>query len=67
MSCGAIILWLANWCHDKVKRRVATDRNRQFKYYRLTATGKRRLAVEESKWKQLAAAISRVMWPAPEN
>ena len=45
----------------------ATDRNRQFKYYRLTATGKRQLAVEESKWKQLAAAISRVMWPAAED
>jgi PadR family transcriptional regulator, regulatory protein PadR len=49
------------------KWETATDRNRQFKYYRLTATGKRRLAVEESKWKQLASAISRVMWPAPEN
>jgi len=49
------------------KWETATDRNRQFKYYRLTATGKRQLAVEESKWKQLAAAISRVMWPAPED
>jgi PadR family transcriptional regulator, regulatory protein PadR len=49
------------------KWETATDRNRQFKYYRLTATGKRQLAVEESKWKQLAAAISRVMWPAAED
>jgi transcriptional regulator len=43
------------------------DRNREFKYYRLTAAGRKQLAREESKWKQLAAAVSRVMWPAPEN
>ena len=40
------------------------DRNRQFKYYRLTPAGKKQLAEEESKWKQLAHAIARVMWPA---
>jgi transcriptional regulator len=49
------------------KWETAKDRNREFKYYRLTATGKRRLAVEESKWKRLVSAISRVMRPAPEN
>jgi transcriptional regulator len=49
------------------KWETAKDRNREFKYYRLTAAGKKRLAVEESKWKRLASAISRVMWPAPEN
>jgi len=49
------------------KWETAKDSNRQFKYYRLTASGKRRLAAEESKWKQLAYAISRVMWPAEEN
>ena len=42
---------------------MAKDRNRQFKYYRLTAAGRRHLAREESKWKLLAVAISRVMWP----
>ena len=40
---------------------------REFKYYRLTPAGKRQLAVEESKWKKLAAAIARLMWPAEEN
>jgi len=40
------------------------DKNRQFKYYRLTPAGRRQLVTEESKWKQLAAAIGRVMWPA---
>jgi PadR family transcriptional regulator, regulatory protein PadR len=38
--------------------------NREFRYYRLTATGRKQLAFEESKWKQLAEAIARVMWPA---
>lgn len=49
------------------KWETAKDRNRQFKYYRLTLTGKRQLTVEESKWKQLAAAISSIMWPTPGN
>ncbi len=40
------------------------DRNREAKYYRLTATGKKRLASEHSKWRQLARAIGRVMEPA---
>jgi transcriptional regulator len=40
------------------------NRNRDAKYYRLTAAGRKRLAVEQSKWKQLAAAIARVMRPA---
>src|ERR1700684_1458521 len=37
---------------------------REFKFYRLTATGKKQLASEESKWKQLAKAIALVMSPA---
>src|SRR5579863_4976441 len=40
------------------------DGKREFKYYRLTPTGRKQLATEESKWKQLAAAIGRVMWPS---
>jgi PadR family transcriptional regulator, regulatory protein PadR len=43
---------------------AAKDRNREFKYYRLTPAGKKQLAREESKWKQLAAAVATVMWPA---
>jgi PadR family transcriptional regulator len=39
------------------------DRNRDAKYYRLTAAGKKRLASEHSKWQQLARAIGRVMEP----
>jgi transcriptional regulator len=37
---------------------------REFKYYRLTAAGKKQLAKEESKWKQLVSAIARVRAPA---
>jgi transcriptional regulator len=40
------------------------DRNREAKYYRLTPAGKKRLATEHSKWRQLARAIGRVMEPA---
>jgi transcriptional regulator len=49
------------------KWEAPADRNREFKYYRLTAAGRKQLAVEESKWKQLAAAISSVMRPSPES
>src|SRR5215471_1465656 len=46
---------------------AAPDRNRQFKHYRLTETGKKQLVLEESKWKQMAEAVARVMWPAAEE
>lgn len=45
---------------------MAKGRNREFKYYRLTPAGRKQLAREESRWKQLAGAIARVMWPAEE-
>ena len=37
---------------------------REFKYYRLTPSGRKQLSAEESKWKQMTGAIARVMWPA---
>jgi PadR family transcriptional regulator PadR len=43
------------------------DLKREFKYYRLTPKGKKQLAAEESRWKQVAGAIARVMWPAKEG
>ena len=49
------------------KWEMAKDRNREFKYYRLTASGRKRLTVEESRWKQLAGAIARMMGPAEEG
>jgi len=41
-----------------------TERGREMKFYRLTAAGRKQLTVEESKWKQMARAIARVMRPA---
>jgi PadR family transcriptional regulator PadR len=38
-------------------------RNREARYYRLTAIGKRQLSRERSKWRQLARAIGLVMDP----
>jgi transcriptional regulator len=46
---------------------AAKDLTREFKYYRLTAAGKKRLTTEESKWKKMAEAIARVMWPIEER
>jgi transcriptional regulator len=43
------------------------DLKREFKYYRLTPAGKKQLILEESRWKQMAAAIARVMWPAEQD
>jgi len=54
-----------DWVSSKWE--MAKDRNREFKTYMLTPTGKKQLAAEESKWKQLAGAIARVMWPAEEG
>lgn len=47
--------------------RAGKDLKREFKYYRLTATGKKQLVAEESKWKKLTCAVARIMWPAVEN
>lgn len=45
---------------------MASDRNREFKYYRLMEKGRKRLLIEELQWKQMAEAVARVMWPAGE-
>src|SRR5258708_18929012 len=45
----------------------APDRNREYKYYRLTDKGRRQLPVEQSHWKQTSETIARVMWPAAEE
>ena len=50
--------WIAS------KWETPKDGKREFKFYRLTPAGKKQLVREESKWKQLAQAISLVMWPA---
>jgi len=45
----------------------AADKNREHKYYRLTAAGRRRLIQQQSKWDELVLAIGRVMRPVPEG
>jgi len=47
------------------KWEMAKDRNREFKYYRLTPAGKKQLVREKSRWKQLATAVATVMRLAP--
>ena len=49
------------------KWEVAKDRNREFKFYRLTEAGRKQLVREESKWKQMTSAISQIMWPGDER
>jgi transcriptional regulator len=38
-----------------------SENNRRAKFYRLTAKGRRRLAVETSKWERLARAIAGIL------
>jgi PadR family transcriptional regulator, regulatory protein PadR len=47
--------------------RAGKDMKREFKYYRLTAAGRKQLVAEESKWRKLTGAVARVMWPAQEG
>ena len=38
-----------------------SDNNRRAKYYRLTASGRRRLKTETERWERLAVAMSRAL------
>jgi PadR family transcriptional regulator PadR len=40
-----------------------SENNRRAKFYRLTAAGRRQLAVETSKWDRFSGAIARVLHP----
>ena len=40
-----------------------SDKGKRAKYYRLTATGKKRLVAEHSKWDQFSRAMGRVLNP----
>jgi PadR family transcriptional regulator PadR len=44
-----------------------SENNRRAKFYRLTAKGRRQLAVETSKWEKLAGAIARILRPAEQE
>jgi len=45
----------------------APDKNREHKFYRLTAAGRRQLSKQESKWDDLVRAIGSVMKPLPQE
>lgn len=40
-----------------------SENNRRAKFYRLTAKGRKQLAVETNKWEKLAAAITQILRP----
>ena len=40
---------------------AASDNNRRARFYRLTASGRKRLAEEEDHWTRLAVAVGRVL------
>lgn len=44
-----------------------SENNRRAKFYRLTAKGKKQLAVETTKWDKLARAIAGILRPAGEE
>jgi len=44
-----------------------SENNRRAKFYRLTAKGRRQLAVETSKWDKLAGAIARILMPGEQE
>ncbi len=44
--------------------RGTSENNRQAKFYRLTAKGRKQLALETSKWDKIAQAIARILRPA---
>ena len=41
-----------------------SENNQKAKYYRLTAAGRKQLSREQSQWKQMVRAITKVMKPA---
>src|SRR6185295_12840703 len=56
-------LELKGWIASKWEM---SEFNRRAKYYRLTAAGKKQLRQEHSEWMEFAAAVARLMGPAPE-
>jgi transcriptional regulator len=44
-----------------------SDEGRRAKYYRLTATGRKKLNQEHAEWQEFASAVERIMGPVPEE
>jgi PadR family transcriptional regulator PadR len=43
-----------------------SENNRKARYYRLTATGRKQLRVETSRWERVVRAVNQVLRPAGE-
>ena len=43
-----------------------SEHNRRARYYKLTATGRKQLVREHSKWAEFVSAVTRIMGTAPE-
>lgn len=44
-----------------------SENNRRAKFYRVTAKGRKQLAIETSKWETLARAIARILRPTAQE
>lgn len=44
-----------------------SEKGKRAKYYQLTRTGRKQLAAEQSKWEQLAQAMTRVLRPVEQE
>jgi transcriptional regulator len=44
-----------------------TEQNQRAKFYRITATGRRQLELNRSKWDTMVTAIASILSPIPEN
>ena len=44
-----------------------SDKGKRARYYRLTAAGRKQLALQQSRWEQLSVAMARVLRPADQH
>lgn len=44
-----------------------TESNQRAKYYRITATGKKQLTTDRTRWEQMVAAVGAIMRGEPEG
>lgn len=57
-------LELKGWIDAKWE---TSEHNRRVKLYRLTATGRKQLRREHSRWAAFVSAVGRIMGPVPEE
>ncbi len=44
----------------------ASENNRRARFYRLTASGRRRLSAQASRWEEIVRAVNRILRPSTE-